>query len=57
MQAAFVAAALLLALWSARRSLRSESSRRTGEIVWSLVAAVLLVAVTAAVHLGAGHAG
>lgn len=55
-QAAFFAAALLLALWSAVRALQNGSARRTGEIVWTLVAAMLLVAVSAAVRLGSGHA-
>jgi hypothetical protein len=55
MQAAFVAAALVVALWSARRSLAATSSRRTGEIVWSIVAVATLVSVLAAVNLGGGR--
>jgi len=55
MQAGLVAAALIVALWSARGALASAASRRTGEIVWSMVAMIMLVAVSTAVSLGSGR--
>jgi hypothetical protein len=55
MQAGLVAAALSVALWSTRRGLATTSSRRTGEIVWALVAVATLVGVSAAVSLGSSR--
>lgn len=54
-QAGFCAAALLLALASAGRSLRGTTSTGSGEIVWSVVAALMLAGVAVAVRLGSGH--
>jgi hypothetical protein len=57
LQAGLATAALLVALWSARRSMASDATPRTGEIVWALVAVAVLVGVSAAVRLGGGHGG
>ncbi|MFN2376838.1 MAG: hypothetical protein ABR538_09895 [Candidatus Binatia bacterium] len=54
-QAGFCAAALLLALGSAGRSLRGTPSTGSGEVVWSVVAVLMLAGVAVAVHLGSGH--
>jgi hypothetical protein len=54
-------AALLLALWSARKGLtRSVTATKpgefkTGEFTWSMVAVGVLAGVSAAVHFGIGH--
>jgi hypothetical protein len=56
LQLAFVAAALGGALWCVIATLRSTSTSG-GEVVWSVVAAVMLVGVIAAVRLGVGHGG
>jgi len=55
MQAGLIAAALVVALWSARGALASTTSRRTGEIVWSMVAVIMLVAVSTAVSIGSSR--
>jgi len=55
MQAGLAAAALVVALWSARHSIAAASSPRTGEIVWSIVAIAMLVSVSAAVNFGSGR--
>jgi uncharacterized membrane protein len=56
LQLVFVAAALAGALWCAVATLRSATTSG-GEVVWSVVAAVVLVGVIAAVRFGAGHGG
>lgn len=54
-------AALLLALWSARKGLASSATApesgefQTGEFTWSMVAVGVLAGVSAAVHVGIGH--
>jgi len=54
-------AALLLALWSARKGLARSATApkpgefKTGEFTWSMVALGVLAGVTAAVHVGVGH--
>lgn len=55
MLGAFASAALVVALWSARKSLARTASPLTGEIVWSLVAIAVLVGVALSVRLGGGH--
>lgn len=54
--AGFGPAAILVALWSVRKGLGSGAEHaRTGEAVWSMVAVVILLGVSAAVHIGIGH--
>ena len=52
MQAGFTAAALVLAFGSVRKAVAAGPSSRTGELVWALVAVVVLIGVSAAVHFG-----
>lgn len=54
-QAGLTAAALVVALRSAQRATATDAAPNTGEIVWSLVAVIVLVGVTVAVHLGGGR--
>lgn len=46
------AAALALAVWSARQAVGAAASRATGETAWSLVAVAMLAVVWLAVRLG-----
>jgi hypothetical protein len=56
LEVVFAAAALVVAAWSVRMSVVSRrESAATGELVWTFVAAGILLAVVAAVGFGAGH--
>jgi hypothetical protein len=54
--AGFVLASIVLALVSAQRGIAaSKAKASTGELVWSLVAVVVLAGVSFAVRSGIGH--
>jgi len=54
LQVGLTAAALLVALASARRSFHAPS-RQSGELVWAVVAMAVLAAVSVAVGIGGTH--
>ncbi|HXC50414.1 MAG TPA: hypothetical protein VN634_05990 [Candidatus Limnocylindrales bacterium] len=58
-EVALAATAIAVVLWSLvagiRSTRQSPATPPTGELVWTIVAAAVLVGTAAAVHLGAGH--
>lgn len=51
-----VAAALAAALWSGSHGLLAVDARKTGELIWALVAGATLAAVLLAAYMGPLHA-